>query len=123
MVRVANKRLKDISFVVGLPAIVLAVVLLARYIVTANRPAEGERIAAKNLFETRHLLEEELTDTARIKERLSEYGVSAKQIDALDDTKDISIQLPVIAPRDGVIVSRQAVEGAPVTTATPLFAI
>jgi cobalt-zinc-cadmium efflux system membrane fusion protein len=83
----------------------------------------GDGIAAKNLFETRHLLEEQRTDTARIKERLREYGLSRALIEHVVTDKDISIQLPVIAPRDGVVVERQAVEGQVARADTPLFAL
>lgn len=85
--------------------------------------AAAEGIAAKSLFETKHLLDEQVADTARIKNRLDNFGLSPAQVDAIVKAKDLSIQLPVIAPRDGVIVQRQAVVGEPVQTTTPLFAI
>jgi membrane fusion protein, heavy metal efflux system len=83
----------------------------------------AEGVAAKNLIETRHLLEEELADTARIKSRLENYGFSPEQVARVAKDKDLGVELPVLAPRDGVIVERQAVEGEPVQTTTPLFAI
>jgi cobalt-zinc-cadmium efflux system membrane fusion protein len=82
-----------------------------------------EGIAAKSLFEARHFLEEQLTDTARIRERLREHGLDAAQIEKVVKDKDIRIQLPMLAPRDGVIVERQAVEGEVAHTQEPLFAI
>jgi cobalt-zinc-cadmium efflux system membrane fusion protein len=85
--------------------------------------AAGEGIAAKNLFEAQHMLEEQIADTARINDRLGTFGLTADQIDELVRKKDMSIQLPVLAPRDGVIVERHAVEGEPVLTSTSLFAI
>jgi cobalt-zinc-cadmium efflux system membrane fusion protein len=85
--------------------------------------AAAEGIAAKNLFEARHFLEEELADTARIRSRLDNFGLSPGEIDAISKNKDLGIQLQVIAPRDGTIVERQAVEGEPVETTRPLFAI
>jgi len=85
--------------------------------------AAAEGVAAKNLIEARHLLEEELADTDRIKSRLENFGLSGSQIDAIPKQRDLSTLLPVLAPRDGVVVLRQAVEGEPVQTTTPLFAI
>ncbi len=85
--------------------------------------AAAEGVAAKNLIEARHLLEEELADTARIKNRLENFGLSGQQIDVIPKQRDLSTLLPVLAPRDGVVVLRQAVEGEPVQTAVPLFAI
>jgi membrane fusion protein, heavy metal efflux system len=85
--------------------------------------AVAEGIAAKNLFESQHLLEEQLTDTARIRDRLGVYGFSAAQVEQIAHAKDMGVQLPVVAPRDGVIVQRQAVEGEPASTQAPLFAI
>ncbi len=83
----------------------------------------ADGIAAKNLFEVQHLLEEELTDTARIRDRLGVYGFSATQIKQFSEDKNMSVELPVVAPRDGVVVLRQAVEGEPASTQSPLFAI
>jgi cobalt-zinc-cadmium efflux system membrane fusion protein len=85
--------------------------------------AAADGVAAKNLFEAQHLLEEQLTESARIRARLNEYGFAPPQVEMIAKAKDINIQLSVVAPRDGVIVYRQAVEGEPVTTTTPLFAI
>ena len=85
--------------------------------------AAVDGVPAKNLFEAQHFLEEQLTDTARINERLTGYGFSEEQIKRIAETKEISIQLPVTAPRGGVVVSRHAVEGEPVDTTTTLFAI
>ena len=85
--------------------------------------SEQQAVAVKNVLETEHLLEEQVADTARFQQRLGEFGYSAEQIKQLMQTKDISVQLPVLAPRDGVIVQRQAVEGEPAQPQTALFAI
>lgn len=85
--------------------------------------SEQQAVAVKNLLETEHLLEEQLADTARFKQRLREFDYSTEQIEQIVQTKDIGVQLPVMAPRDGVIVQRQAVEGEPAQPQTPLFAI
>ncbi|MBI3838176.1 MAG: efflux RND transporter periplasmic adaptor subunit [Planctomycetia bacterium] len=85
--------------------------------------SEQQALAAKNVLETEHLLEEQIADTLRFKDRLGEFGYSPDQVRQIVQTKDMSVQLPVMAPRDGVIVQRQAVEGEPAHTQTPLFAI
>ncbi len=85
--------------------------------------SERQAVAVKSLLETEHLLEEQLADSARFKDRLGEFGYSAEQVEQIVKTKDISVQLPVVAPRDGVIVERHAVEGEPAKEQTPLFAI
>jgi cobalt-zinc-cadmium efflux system membrane fusion protein len=85
--------------------------------------AAADGIAAKNLIETKHLLEEELADTARIENRLEYFGLSPAQIDKIAKERDLSTQLPVITPRDGVVVQRQAVEGEPVEATKPLFVV
>lgn len=85
--------------------------------------AAREGIAFKELHEAEHSLEEELADTARIESRLENFGLSRKQIDVIDKNKDLGIELSVVAPRDGTIVERHAVEGQVVETTRPLFAI
>ena len=83
----------------------------------------SDGIPAKTLFETRHLLEEEDADTARIKDRLATFGFTASQIDEIAQTKDLGVSLPVVAPRGGTIVERRAVEGEPATATSSLFTI
>ncbi len=82
-----------------------------------------DAVAKKTLIETRHLLEEQIVDTRRIVARLEEWGFSADQITQIPKTNDLDVRLPVVAPRDGEIVERRAVEGEPVDTTEPLFAI
>jgi cobalt-zinc-cadmium efflux system membrane fusion protein len=85
--------------------------------------AAGQGIATKNVLEAQHLLEEQLTDTARLKDRLDNFGLSPAQIETIVKTKDVSVRLSVLAPRDGVVVDRKAVEGQAVQTTSMLFAI
>ncbi len=85
--------------------------------------AVGDGVPAKNLFETQHLLEEQINDTARIRERLAEFGYTADEIEDIAKKKQIGVELVVVAPRGGTVVQRQAVEGEPVLATTPLFAI
>lgn len=82
-----------------------------------------EGVPAKTLLETQHLLEEQQADTARIFERLLNFGFSADDVKRIVSTKDTSATLPVIAPRGGVVVLRDAVEGEPVEPGQKLFAI
>jgi membrane fusion protein, heavy metal efflux system len=83
----------------------------------------GDAVAAKMLVETRHTLEEQIVDTLRIKNRLHEFGIGPKQIDDIVKTNDISIQLPVQALHDGIILDRHAVEGELIEAHQPLFDI
>ncbi|HEV3137098.1 MAG TPA: efflux RND transporter periplasmic adaptor subunit [Pirellulales bacterium] len=85
--------------------------------------SEQQAVAVKNLVETEHQVEEQVADTARYRERLVEFGYSAEQVEQITQTHDISVQLPVMAPREGVVVERQAVVGEPAHPQTPLFAI
>lgn len=85
--------------------------------------AAGDAVSVKMLVEAQHLLEEELTDKRRIVDRLSEYGLSSRQIEDVVESKDSSVRLDVLAPRDGTIVQRHAVEGEPVEATTTLFEI
>jgi len=82
-----------------------------------------EGVPAKTLLETQHLLEEQQADTARLYDRLLNFGFSADDVKRIVTTKDTSATLPVFAPRGGVVVVRDAVEGEPVEPGQKLFAV
>ncbi len=82
-----------------------------------------EGIPGMRLFEAQHLLEEQLADTMRIGDRLRTYGFTDEQIKAIPENKKLDNGLPVVTPRAGTVVARHAVEGEPVQTTMPLFAV
>jgi membrane fusion protein, heavy metal efflux system len=85
--------------------------------------AAGKGIPAKALFEAKHLLIEQQTDSAHIRYRLRYFGFTDDQIARITETQDPSVELDVLAPIDGTVVRRTAVEGEPIQATTSLFAV
>jgi Cu(I)/Ag(I) efflux system membrane fusion protein len=54
-------------------------------------------------------------------QHLKTLGLSSKQISALDDLKHTTPAVPVIAPEDGQVVEKMAIEGARVAAGEPLY--
>lgn len=54
-------------------------------------------------------------------QQLKTLGVSSSQISALDDLKDTTSTVPVVAPEGGQVVEKMAIEGARVAAGEPLY--
>jgi len=54
-------------------------------------------------------------------QQLKALGLSTSQIAALDDLKDTTASIPVVAPADGQVVEKMAIQGARVAAGEPLY--
>jgi membrane fusion protein, heavy metal efflux system len=84
---------------------------------------EDQAIPVKSFRETQALYAQQQTTTANARQQLLNFGFKSDEIDALAESKDTSTELPLVAPWDGVVVARHAVEGELAERNAPLFGV
>ncbi len=84
---------------------------------------DQQAIPIKNFRDAESLFEQQQTTTANARQQLVNLGFTSAQLDQMVEDKDTTTALPVMAPWEGVVVSRHSVEGELEERNAPLFAI